>query len=131
MRQYALEPFLRLTDELLAAQSLIERRRCLAKRLRYGTLIAWLRQIMLHAAAHGGPRIVEVAESGQHDEEHIRIRLGHLLDELQAVHPRHAYIGNDDIRTLLLDECLRLQAVACRADQPCPAAFPVDDGRYA
>src|SRR5437762_2692323 len=67
----------------------------------------WLQQVVHRADLEGADRVLVVG-GGEHD---VPRRLAERLQHLEAVHPRHLDVEEDEVRALLLDQPEGLHAV--------------------
>ncbi|MNI51516.1 hypothetical protein D3C73_1062460 [compost metagenome] len=70
--------------------------------------------------------IAEIGVSGQENAAQIRPAFGCRLNQLQAAHPRHGDIGDEDINVLLLKKFQRLSAGHRLMHLIYPDLFPGD-----
>ena len=75
-----------------------------------------LRQVVLGAGLHGLDSRFDVGERGHDDEDRVRPLLLRLLQEGQAVHPRHPQVGEDNPGSEVADDAERFLPVLGLAD---------------
>ena len=83
-----------------------------------------LDQIIHHPGSHGLLDVIEFLKAGQHDKGRQGAALPAGVGKGKAVHHRHFYVCDDDIRFFPLDELQRKLAVAGRAADGVAQLFP-------
>ena len=93
--------------------------------------IEGLRQIFECTASVARHCSVEIGVRGHDDDRHSRAFALHALEQLQAIHPRHADVADDDRRRLYVELaqccCGALEALRCEANfGECTFEHPAD-----
>ena len=83
-----------------------------------------LDQIIHHPGTHGLLDVIKFFKAGQHDKGGQGAALPAGVGKGKAVHHRHFYVCDDDIRLFPLDELQRKLAVAGRAADGAAQLFP-------
>jgi hypothetical protein len=75
-----------------------------------------LQDVVVGAALHRVDRRLDRAEAGHDDGERVRSGRVHLLEQLDAPHPRHLEIADDEVVARVTELVQRRRAVLGRAD---------------
>ncbi|MNF57671.1 hypothetical protein D3C84_392070 [compost metagenome] len=92
--------------------------------LEHGQVFQRLDQVIRRAQAQGFDRVVHHAGTGHHDHRGLRRKVGHLTNEFEPAHLRHAQIADHKIGLILLEYREPLLAITGLKDAE-PTVFQI------